>query len=42
MAPGDTDQRRRLSVSRTTLARLTQGDVIPVSTNVIAGEFQRS
>lgn len=28
--------------SRTTLARLTQGGVIPVSTNVIAGEFQRS
>ena len=28
--------------SRTTLARLTQGGVIPVSTNVVAGEFQRS
>ena len=28
--------------SRTTLARLTQGGFIPVSTNVVAGEFQRS
>ena len=28
--------------SRTTLARLTQGGVIPVTTNVVMGEFQRT
>jgi nicotinamidase-related amidase len=28
--------------SRTTLARLTQGGVIPVTTNVVLGEFQRT